>query len=437
MKHLKLFESFGVSDFNPEILTSRQYLNYTESDIHLRFTSNTATKLLINSRGKDITWNYDSKTYRHLYTNFSNNFSNVKIIFTTKFSVLKAEGDESYVYFELQFGYRNNADGFRDYVNHPIDRDLLFYGRMEKEEFYQIVSNPNVWKEYAKSKCLELDKATHKIIQESLFTDIPDPEPMDLNEWDVEVTDAEEVPFDQKEKELFIALSDSISLKNKIKSMPDIGKSSLFFQLINGDLNQRLRYTTPIRNISTYKNDDEFYYVNIWGGDDDKAYRCDGYECWEKFLKEIFAGYRDLINNQTKTNESYFDEVSEPKSLLDENGDYIPGSSRASMNNREPFNQKEKSFINQLLETLNEEYISTNFSDNTEFALNMGEMGETTHGMRVVKLTDDYYEVQYNNYVDSDDEYIYCECDGFECLSKLLIRLFEKINKDYDYEGNT
>ena len=63
-------------------------------------------------------------------------------------------------------------------------------------------------------------------------------------------------------------------------------------------------------------------------------------------------------------------------------------------------------------------------------------MSETTHGMRVVKLTDDYYEVQYNNFVDSDDEYIYCECDGFKCLSKLLIRLFEKINKDYDYEGD-
>ena len=287
----------------------------------------------------------------------------------------------------------------------------------------------------------------NKVIKESFGGPIPDPEPMDVNEWDEEVTDAEEVPFDQKEKELFIALSDSISLKNKLRSMPDIGKSYLYFQLLNGDLNPKLRETTPISNISIYKNDDEFYFVGLWSGDGmfaerelwaggEKLYRCDGYECWEKFLKEIFAGYRELINNQTKTNESLFDEVPEPKSLLDENGDYISGSSRASMNNREPFNQKEKSFINQLLETLNEEYISTNFSDNTEFALNMGDMGETTHGMRVVKLTDEYYEVQYNNFVDSDDEYIYCECDGFKCLSKLLIRLFEKINKDYDYEGD-
>jgi len=133
--------------------------------------------------------------------------------------------------------------------------------------------------------------------------------------------------------------------------------------------------------------------------------------------------------------ESYFEEVPEPKSLLDENGDYIMGSSRLNMNNREPFNQKEKLFINKLVDTLNEEYVSTNFSDSSEFVLNMGEMGEATHGMRVVKLTDDYYEVQYNNFVDSDDEYIYCECDGFKCLSKLLMELFEKINKDYDYEG--
>jgi hypothetical protein len=50
-------------------------------------------------------------------------------------------------------------------------------------------------------------------------------------------------------------------------------------------------------------------------------------------------------------------------------------------------------------------------------------------------MEDDYYEVQYKNYVDPDDEYIHCECDGFECLSKLLIELFGKIKTDYDYEG--
>jgi hypothetical protein len=334
-------------------------------------------------------------------------------------------GDEPFYtlqyYYDISKGNRYN------------DRHHFF--RFEESDFNQMCKNPQILIDYLNKyfdeSIIEMDGA----IDESLFSEIPEPEPMSVNEWDEEVTDAEEVDFTQKEKELFISLSDTISINNK-RNMPEIGKSSLFFQLINGDLNQRLRYTTPIRNISTYKNDDEFYYVNIWGRDyDDKQYRCDGYECWEKFLKEIFKGYRELINNQTKTNESFFNEVPEPRSLLDEHGDYIEGSSKLRMNNREPFNKQEKLFINQLLETLNEEYISTNFSDSTEFVLNMGEMGETTHGMRVVKMMDEYYEVQYNNFVDSDDEYIYCECDGFKCLSKLLIELFEKINKDYDYAG--
>jgi hypothetical protein len=278
---------------------------------------------------------------------------------------------------------------------------------------------------------------------ESYFDEVPEPELMDENEWEEEVVDAKEpLDFTQKEKELFIALSDTISDKHKIDlDALEIGDSQLSFSMVNGHdgIYPDLRSTTVIRSITSYKNDDEFYYVNVWEGNDidggTKSYRCDGYKCWEKFLKEIFAGYRDLINNKTKTNESFFDEVPEPRSLLDENGDYIPDSSRDRVNNREHFNQKEKLFINKLVDTLNEEYVSTNFSDLTEFRLNMGEMGEATHGMRVVKLTDDYYEVQYNNFVDSDDEYIYCECDGFKCLSKLLIELFEKINKDYDYEG--
>jgi hypothetical protein len=173
-------------------------------------------------------------------------------------------------------------------------------------------------------------KGTHSktdIVTES-FGDIPDPEPMDVNEWDDEVTNAQEIAFTQKEKELFISLSDTISVKNK-RSMPDIGKFYLYFILINGDLNPKLRETTPISNISIYKNDDEFYFVALWTGDGlfaerelwaggEKLYRCDGYECLEKFLKEIFKGYRELVNKQSKTNESYFDEIPEPE-LMDLN----------------------------------------------------------------------------------------------------------------------
>ena len=480
-------------------------------------------------------------------------------------------------YSQLSFSMVNGDDGiYPELESTDVLRSITSY--KNEDEFYYV----NVWEREWRTedhngtksyrcdgyKCWEkflreifqdyrdlINTKDNKVIKESFGGPIPDPEPMDVNEWDEEVTDAEEVPFDQKEKELFIALSDTINVKNKINT-PQIGKSDLYFQLVNGDSNPKLKETTPIRNISIYKNDDEYYYVSVWGMSfGEKLYRCDGYECWEKFLTEIFQEYKEFINDKilepekflygakwdaefkemvkfdqvdinlfeslcdtipnewkkiynpvnlnqqnfefhfgkdgvhglvhvgktdddyylleiwkytndteyykcdgfecmekllrktfdwfkefassrSKTNESLFDEVPEPTSFLDENGDYIPGSSRASMNNREPFNKKEKSFINQLLETLNEEYISTNFSDNTEFVLNMGEMGETTHGMRIVKLTDDYYEVQYNNFVDSDDEYIYCECDGFECLSKLMIRLFEKINKDYDYEGD-
>jgi hypothetical protein len=588
MKHLKLFESFGFSrEINPDILTREQFESLSRQSIHMRFSSKTTVGLTIKSRGTGININYDSKVKQHIMFYFNYSYFDAKMIFNTKFSVMKIEDDEPYVYFQSGYGYRNVGTDFTNYQNYPQDQTI--YGRIEMEEFDMIIKNPRLWKEWMVNKTFELDQQTHKILKESLF-DVPEPEPMDVNEWDDEVTNAQEIAFTQKEKELFISLSDTISVKNKIRSMPDIGKFYLYFQLINGDLNPKLRETTPISNISiyknddefyfvalwtgdglfaerelwaggeklyrcdgyeclekflkeifkgyrelvnkqsktnesyfdevpepelmddnewwdevgnpkevdftqkekelfislsdtisdkhkidldaleigdsqlsfsmvngedaiypnlrsttvirsitSYKNDDEFYYVNVWEGNDSdggtKSYRCDGYECWEKFLRKIFQGYRELISKGNKTNESMFDEIPEPKSLLDEDGDYIGGSSRLRMNNREPFNQKEKSFINQLLETLNEDYISTNFSDSSEFVLNMGEMGETTHGMRVVKMEDDYYEVQYNNFVDSDDEYIYCECDGFKCLSKLLIELFGKIKTDYDYEG--
>jgi hypothetical protein len=60
-----------------------------------------------------------------------------------------------------------------------------------------------------------------------------------------------------------------------------------------------IRFDNVVRSTTSYKMDDEFYYVNAWeGGEDDgkhNLYRCDGYKCWEKFLKEIFSGYRKLI----------------------------------------------------------------------------------------------------------------------------------------------
>ena len=585
MKYLKKFESFGQFQLDEiskqeyySILDNNRLVYIPESKV-LEFKSKLSKeyKLLYARGDRKDTVEYFRAEYE----------TEIDYHFTCKsFSIKKkSQGvdEPCYIMFYNYEEFTSHAAPKSHIETLPDQKRISFqkksYYRFEESDFNQMCKNPQILLDYLEKN---LDNTP---INES-FGDIPDPEPMDVNEWDDEVTNAQEIAFTQKEKELFISLSDTISVKNKIRSMPDIGKFYLYFILINGDLNPKLRETTPISNISiyknddefyfvalwtgdglfaerelwdggeklyrcdgyecwekflkeifqgyreltgqnktnesmfdapepelmddsewdevdnaqddfnqkekelfialsdtisvkhkidldaleigdsqlsfsmvngvdgiypnlrsttvirsitSYKNDDEFYYVNVWEGNDSdgvhKSYRCDGYECWEKFLKEIFKGYRDLINKQTKTNESMFDEVPEPRNLLDENGDYIPGSSKDRMNNREPFNQKEKLFINKLVDTLNEEYVSTNFSDLTEFRLNMGEMGEATHGMRVVKLTDDYYEVQYNNFVDSDDEYIYCECDGFKCLSKLLIELFEKINKDYDYKG--
>ena len=303
MKHLKLFETFNFSDgINPDILTREQFESLSRQSIHMRFSRETTVGLTMNVRKTDININYDSKVKQHIMFYFNYSYLDAKMVFNTKFSIMKIEGDEPFVYFDARYGYRNIGTDYWEYQKYPHDESI--YGRMEVEEFDMIIKNPRLWKDWMVDKTFELDQQTHKILKESLF-DVPEPELMDVNEWDEEVTNAKEVDFNQKEKELFISLSDTISVKNK-RYMPEIGKSSLFFQMINGDINPKLKETTPIRNISTYKNDDEFYYVNIWGRDaDDKVYRCDGYECWEKFLKEIFQGYRDLINNQTKTNESF------------------------------------------------------------------------------------------------------------------------------------
>jgi hypothetical protein len=104
---------------------------------------------------------------------------------------------------------------------------------------------------------------------------------------------------------------------------------------------------------------------------------------------------------------------------------------------QEPFTKSEKLFINKLVDTLNEEYRSANYIDWSIFQLSMGDMGETTHILSILKFTDEFYGVEYQNYIDSDDDRIISECDGFDCLKKLLINIIDKINKDYDYEGNT
>ena len=135
---------------------------------------------------------------------------------------------------------------------------------------------------------------------ESMFDEVPEPEPMSVDEWDEEITD-KEVDFTQKEKEFFIDLSDTIPSKHNIDSLY-IEDYQLTFSMSNGKdgIYPNKRFDDRIRSITSYKNDDEFYYVCVWESDDYDGsninlYRCDGYKCWEKFLKEIFVAYRKLI----------------------------------------------------------------------------------------------------------------------------------------------
>ena len=171
-------------------------------------------------------------------------------------------------------------------------------------------------------KHIKLYESFNKIINESLF-DVPDPEPMDIYEWDREVSEDKEVDFSQKEKELFIALADTIPSKHKIDALY-IEDFQLSFSMVNGkdSIFPGVGFDILVRSITSYKMDDEFYYVTVWEGDDIdggtkscQSYRCDGYECWEKFLKEIFQDYRELISNQTKTNESLFSEIPDPEQM--------------------------------------------------------------------------------------------------------------------------
>jgi len=277
-------------------------------------------------------------------------------------------------------------------------------------------------------KHIKLYESFNKIINES-FNDIPEPELMDVDEWDEEVTNAKEVDFTQKEKELFISLSDTISVKNK-RYMPEIGKSSLFFQMINGDLIPNLKETTPIRNISTYKNDDEFYYVNIWGRDaDDKVYRCDGYECWEKFLKEIFQGYRELTG-QNKTNESMFD-APEPELMDDSEWDEVD-------NAQDDFNQKEKELFISLSDTISAKHKidldALEIGDSQlSFSMVNGHDGiypdlrSTTviRSLTSYKNDDEFYYVNVWEGNDIDGVHKSYRCDGDECWEKFLKEIFK------------
>ena len=86
-------------------------------------------------------------------------------------------------------------------------------------------------------------------------------------------------------------MADTIPSNNNIDSLY-IEDYQLTFSMSNGKdpIYPNIKFDDRIRSITSYKNDDEFYYVNVWGDDsggETKSYRCDGYKCWEKFLKEM------------------------------------------------------------------------------------------------------------------------------------------------------
>ena len=440
-------EAFGFSrGINPDILTREQFESLSRQSIHMRFSRETTVGLTMNVRKTDININYDSKVKQHIMFYFNYSYLDAKMVFNTKFSIMKIEGDEPYIYFDARYGYRNIGTDYTNYQKYPHDESI--YGRMEVEEFDQIIKNPRLWKNWMVDKTYELDQQTHKILKESLFG-VPEPELMDVNEWDEEVTNAQEIAFTQKEKELFISLSDTISVKNKIRSMPDIGKFYLYFQLINGDLNPKLKETTPISNISIYKNDDEFYFVALWTGDGlfaerelwaggEKLYRCDGYECWEKFLKETFQGYRDLINNQTKTNESLFD-VPDPE-LMDDNewDDEVTNAEEVD------FNQEEKELFISLSQTIPPKHRIEEIGDSQlSFSIMNGVDGTypnltpTTviRSITTYKNDDEFYYVNIWEGNDSDGVHKSYRCDGYECWEKFLKEIFQGY-RDLISKGN-
>lgn len=335
MKYLKKFESFG--QFQLDEISKQEYysildnnpLVYIPENKVLEFKSNLSKeyKLLYARGDKKDTVEYFRAEYE----------TEIDYHFTCKsFSIKKKSQGVDEPCYIMSYNYEEFTS-FEAPKSHietlPDQQRISFqkksYYRFEESDFDQMCKNPQILLDYLEKN---LDNTP---INESYFDEIPEPELMDLNEWDEEVTNAREVDFTQQEKELLIALSDTILVKHKIDAL-EIGDSHLSFSMVNGEdgIYPNLRSTNVIRSITSYKNDDEYYYVNVWGDDsqsvlafqcnwETKSYRCDGYKCWEKFLKEIFAGYRDLINNQTKTNESfggaYYKEI-EPIDFFRANG---------------------------------------------------------------------------------------------------------------------
>jgi hypothetical protein len=118
------------------------------SSIALRFSSEDTAKLLVNSRGVDISWNYPKLLRYNIFGYFSNNPNDeIEIKFVTEFKLKRfTDDDDDFVYFEINFGYRNKKTDWREYINLPTDKKIQ--GVMSMDEFDSLLENPKVWKDY-------------------------------------------------------------------------------------------------------------------------------------------------------------------------------------------------------------------------------------------------------------------------------------------------
>ena len=304
MKYLKLFEEF--TEFQLDEISKQEYYSILDNN---RLVYIPESKVLEFKRNlsKEYKLGYGRASVKDTVEFFRAEYeTEIDYHITSKrFSIKKKSlGDDEPCYI-MSYHYEEFTS-FAAPQSHietlPNQERIFFekksYYRFEESDFNQMCENPQILLDYLEKN---LDNTP---INESLFNEIPDPEIMTLDEYDDEINNGKEEKFNQKEKELFIALSDTILLKHKPYST-EFWDSQISFSMVNGDdgIYPELESTDVIRSITTYKNEDEFYYVSVWekewateDNNGTKSYRCDGYKCWEKFLKEIFAGYRKLIS---------------------------------------------------------------------------------------------------------------------------------------------
>jgi hypothetical protein len=174
MKYLKIFESFG-SFFSPDIITSAEYHSVIRSgnNEQKKFSSSIRNKVLglPHTKGKfepEVKWVvYDKSMTIKCW--FSHKFENLVLHFRTDFQFIRPKDDEPYVYFVTSFEYkmiRGTYDGDKrnlSFYTHPTGG--FIFGRMELDEFNNVLDDNSLWKEFTIEKAVEKDAQTNKLIE--------------------------------------------------------------------------------------------------------------------------------------------------------------------------------------------------------------------------------------------------------------------------------